>query len=209
MHLFNPTAFFSTWQINITLCRAHFPCLSLLFRLTAYLKVVFFFLISTSKQQYVILPIHPCTFSHVAVPTLTPSSSPPSYSFYPFSVFTATLQLHPCLTVLLFISSALFPLALHHTCLSFRAEAAPVKLILSLCWGAPSTHRLGFPLSLSLRPSVFLFFLPHRCFPISLWCWCPLSLSSVSCLSSTLLVLILLFVLMLILWLNETETSES
>lgn len=87
-----------------------------------------------------------------------------SFLFPPsiFSLFTATLlltpQLHPCRALLLSISSPFFPLSLHHPCLSFRAEAAPVKLILPLCWGAPSTHRLGFPLTLSLWPSVFLSF---------------------------------------------------
>lgn len=100
------------------------------------------------------------TFSLVAVPTVT-SSSPPSYSLLPFSfIFTATLlwtpQLHPCPAILPSISSPFLLLSLHHPCLSFRAEAPPVKLILPLCWGAPSTHRLGFPLSLSLWPSVFL-----------------------------------------------------
>lgn len=150
-------------HLNTAACRAHFP---FLFCFIDYIPHDCPLSTSTSKHQVaacVILPIrylyilsgccpHPDLF------LLSSFSFPPSI----FSLFTATLlltpQLHPCPALLLSISSPFFPLSLHHPCLSFRAEAAPVKLILPLCWGAPSTHRLGFPLTLSLWPSVFLSF---------------------------------------------------
>lgn len=95
----------------------------------------------------------------VAVPALT-SSSPLRLPRSIFFLYTATLSflslLHPRPVILLPISSPFFPLSFHHPCLSFGAEAAPVKLISLLCWGAPSRHRLCFPLTLSLWPSVFL-----------------------------------------------------
>lgn len=83
-------------------------------------------------------------------------------SFHPLSplycMILLTLHFHPG-SVILLSSSLLFPThLLHHPCISFTAEAAPVKLILLLCCGASSTHRLGFPLTQSLWACVFLSF---------------------------------------------------
>ena len=118
------------------------------------------------------------TFSPLSVPTLTSSSSP-SYFLFPFSVsffffFFLLPHSHWLPSAILVQASfhhLLPPLSLYHPCLSFRAEAAPVKLILPLCWGAPSAHRLGFPLTLSLWPSAFLSFpLVTPTFPLSSRC---------------------------------------
>ena len=102
--------------------------------LILYLKVALYSYpqINISGRRVLICLSITSTFSLVAVPTLTFS-----FPLSIFSLFTATFlltpQLHPCPVILLSISSPFFPLSLHHHCLSFRAQTAPVKLILPLC----------------------------------------------------------------------------
>lgn len=75
-----------------------------------------------------------------------------------YCMLLLTLHFHPG-SVILLSSSLLFSThLLHQPCISFTAEAAPIKLILLLCCGASSTHRLGFPLNQSLWACVFLSF---------------------------------------------------
>lgn len=125
-----------------------------LFRLTTFLQAK-----EVNKSLLYCLSIPLCSLC-------CPHPDPFSLSYFlflrsTFSLFTATpltAQLQPCPATLLSVSCPPFPPLLHHPCLSFRGEAAPVKLILLLCWGVPSTHRFGFLLTLSLWLSAFLSF---------------------------------------------------
>lgn len=87
MCFFYPPAFVSSWWVHSVVCRARFPFLFCFIDCLSQSCPLF---ISTSEHQADMCVLYclsvTSTFSLVAVPILTSSSSPPSYSLYPFSI---------------------------------------------------------------------------------------------------------------------------